>query len=157
MIFIASNAVNTLLYFRYNQHIRAENGKPGSGKGKFGAAGRDRVVEVPVGTQLYDEHGDDLIADLNSVGQRHIAAAGGRGGVGNAQYKSSTNRAPTYFTYGTPGEEHCVLLKLKIVSDVGIIGMPNAGKSSLLSRCTASKTKVQLGIHCHYMAPLRPG
>uniref|UniRef100_UPI001F51BAF9 Obg family GTPase CgtA n=1 Tax=Anaplasma marginale TaxID=770 RepID=UPI001F51BAF9 len=142
VIFVASSAVNTLLYFRYNQHIRAENGKAGSGKGKFGAAGRNRVVEVPVGTQLYDEDGNTLIADLNNIGQQYTVAAGGRGGIGNAQYKSSTNRAPTYFTYGTLGEEHCVLLKLKIVSDVGIIGMPNAGKSSLLSRCTASKTKV---------------
>ncbi|MGN7678643.1 MAG: Obg family GTPase CgtA [Anaplasma sp.] len=142
VVFMASNAVNTLLYFRYHQHIKAGNGKPGSGGRKSGAAGQHRMVEVPVGTQLYDEDSMDLLADLDEVGQRYVVALGGKGGTGNAQYKSSTNRAPTYYTCGTAGEERCILLKLKIVSDIGIIGMPNAGKSCLLSRCTMSKTKV---------------
>ncbi|QJC27590.1 GTPase ObgE [Anaplasma platys] len=142
VIFEASDAVNTLLFFRYNQHIRAENGKGGSGRNKTGAAGRDRIVKVPVGTQIYDESGTNLIADLSTKGQKQVVASGGKGGTGNATYKSSTNRAPVNFTLGEVEEEFCVLLQLKVLSDVGIIGMPNAGKSSILSRCTMSKTKI---------------
>lgn len=142
VIFEASDAVNTLLFFRYNQHIRAENGKGGSGRNRTGAAGRDKIVKVPVGTQIYDESGMHLIADLSTKGAKQILAPGGRGGIGNATYKSSTNRAPVNFTLGAVEEEFCVLLQLKVLSDVGIIGMPNAGKSSILSRCTMSKTKI---------------
>lgn len=142
VIFEASDAVNTLLFFRYNQHIRAENGKSGAGRNRTGAAGRDRIVKVPVGTQVYDAFGMSLIADLSTKGQKKVIAPGGRGGIGNATYKSSTNQAPVNFTLGAIEEEFCVLLQLKVLSDVGIVGMPNAGKSSILSRCTMSKTKI---------------
>ena len=142
VIFEASGALNTLLFFRYNQHLRAENGKRGAGRKRTGAAGKDLVIKVPIGTQVYDGAGISLIADMSTVGQKCIIAPGGRGGIGNAHYKSSTNRAPVFFTSGSAEEEFCVLLQLKVLSDVGIIGMPNAGKSSFLSRCTLSKTKV---------------
>ncbi|KDB55984.1 GTPase CgtA [Anaplasma phagocytophilum str. MRK] len=142
IILEASSAVNTLLFFRYHQHLRAENGKSGSGKKKSGASGRDLVIKVPIGTQVFDSPGGSLIADLSTVGQRYVVASGGKGGVGNAQYKSSTNRAPVYYTLGAIEEEFPIFLQLKVLSDIGIIGMPNAGKSSLLSRCTMSKTKV---------------
>ena len=142
VIFVASEALNTLLFFRYNQHLRAENGKRGAGRKKTGASGRDLVIKVPVGTQVYDGAGISLIADMSTAGKRCVIASGGKGGIGNAQYKSSINRAPVLFTHGATEEEFCVLLQLKVLSDVGIIGMPNAGKSSLLSRCTMSKTKV---------------
>ncbi|AHX05046.1 Obg family GTPase CgtA [Ehrlichia japonica] len=141
IIFATSNHINTLLYFRYKQHIKAENGNPGSGKKKSGPSGKDIIIKVPIGTQLYDEDGI-LIADLNSENQKFIAAYGGKGGTGNANYKTSTNRAPRHFTLGEAGEEKYIILKLKIISDVGIIGLPNAGKSSFLASCTHSKTKI---------------
>ncbi|UOD98385.1 GTPase ObgE [Ehrlichia ruminantium] len=141
IIFIASHHVNTLIYFKYKQHIKAENGHPGLSKNKFGLSGKDITIEVPIGTQIYDEEGT-LITDLNSENQKFIAAQGGKGGIGNSSYKTSTNRAPRYFTLGEQGEEKWIILKLKIISDVGIIGLPNAGKSSFLASCTNSKTKI---------------
>ena len=132
IIFTTSHHVNTLIYFRYNQHIKAENGHSGSGKNKFGSSGKDITVKVPIGTQLYDEEGI-LIIDLNSENQKFIAAQGGKGGIGNSRYKTSTNRSPRHFTLGEQGEEKWIILKLKIISDIGIIGLPNAGKSSFFS------------------------
>ncbi|AHX06634.1 obg family GTPase CgtA [Ehrlichia chaffeensis str. Liberty] len=141
IVFATSNHINTLLYFRYKQHIKAENGNPGSSKKKSGSSGKDIIIKVPIGTQLYDEDGI-LIADLSSENQKVIVAQGGKGGTGNANYKTSTNRAPRYFTLGEAGEEKYITLKLKIISDIGIIGLPNAGKSSFLASCTDSKTKI---------------
>ena len=141
IIFSTSHHINTLLYFRYKQHIKAENGSHGSGKKKSGSSGKDTIVEVPIGTQLYNEEGT-LIVDLNSENQKFIVASGGKGGIGNANYKTSTNRAPRHCTFGEEGEEKYIILKLKIISDVGIIGLPNAGKSSFLASCTKSKTKI---------------
>ncbi|AAZ68527.1 GTPase ObgE [Ehrlichia canis] len=141
IIFYTSHHINTLLYFRYKQHIKAENGNPGSSKKKSGSSGKDVIIKVPIGTQLYDEDGM-LITDLNEENQKFIAAHGGKGGIGNANYKTSTNRAPRHFTFGKRGEEKHIILKLKIISDVGIIGLPNAGKSSFLASCTNSKTKI---------------
>ncbi|KJV68887.1 Obg family GTPase CgtA [Candidatus Neoehrlichia procyonis] len=142
IILITDSHLNTLLHLKYKQHIKSENGKDGSGNNKYGLSGKHTIIKVPLGTQVYDESGNNLVVDLKDYNQKFIIAKGGKGGIGNSHYKSSTNRAPTYFTYGTHGEEKCILLKLKIISDVGIIGLPNAGKSSFLSRCTNSKTKV---------------
>lgn len=141
IIFTTDQNLSTLLDLRYRQHIKAESGKNGSGGNRYGAAGKDVVLRVPVGTQIIDEDGD-IIADLDKIDVEFLAAQGGGGGLGNTNFKSSTNKAPRHFTYGKPGEEKCVLLKLKVLSDVGIIGMPNAGKSSFLIRCSNSDSKV---------------
>ncbi|WP_333023081.1 Obg family GTPase CgtA [Wolbachia endosymbiont of Pentidionis agamae] len=141
IIFITDSHLSTLLDFRYRQHIKAESGKNGSGRNKSGISGKDTILKIPIGTQIIDEEGD-LIFDLDSENKKFLAAQGGKGGVGNIHFKSSVNKAPRYSTCGNPGEEKCISLKLKILSDVGIIGMPNAGKSKFLTRCSNSDSKV---------------
>jgi GTP-binding protein len=141
IIFISDPNLNTLLHLRYRQHIKAESGKNGAGRDRSGAAGEDVVLKVPVGTQIVDEDGD-LIIDLDKADVEFLLVQGGKGGLGNTNFKSSTNKAPRHFTHGKPGEEKYALLKLKVLSDVGIIGMPNAGKSKFLTRCSNSDTRV---------------
>ena len=134
--------LNTLIDFRYKQHFKAENGKPGSKKNKTGASGKDLILKVPIGTQIYEEDNNTLIYDLEKNKEKFIVATGGKGGLGNVRFKSSTNRAPRKKTDGKDGEEFWIWLQLKVIADVGIIGMPNAGKSSFLSKCTRAKPKI---------------
>ena len=134
--------LNTLIDFRYRQHFKAQNGKPGSKKNKTGAGGKTLILKVPVGTQLYEEDNNTLIYDFTENKDKFVIAAGGQGGLGNTKFKSSINRAPRRKTDGTKGEEFWVWLQLKVIADVGIIGLPNAGKSSFLSKCTRAKPKI---------------
>ena len=134
--------LNTLIDFRYRQHFKAETGKSGSKKNKTGASGEDLILKVPVGTQIYEEDNNTLIYDLTKNKERFVVATGGKGGLGNTRFKSSTNRTPRKKTNGKKGEEFWIWLQLKVIADVGIIGLPNAGKSSFLSRCTKAKPKI---------------
>ena len=134
--------LNTLIDFRYKQHFKAENGKPGSKKNKTGASGKDLILKIPVGTQIYEEDNNTLIYDFTKNKERFVVATGGKGGLGNTKFKSSTNRAPKRKTDGSKGEEFWVWFQLKVIADVGIIGLPNAGKSSFLSKCTRARPKV---------------
>ena len=134
--------LNTLIDFRYRQHFKAETGKSGSKKNKTGAGGKDLILKVPVGTQIYEEDNNTLIYDLTKNKERFVVATGGKGGLGNTRFKSSTNRTPRKKTGGKKGEEFWIWLQLKVIADVGIIGLPNAGKSSFLSRCTKAKPKI---------------
>ncbi len=134
--------LNTLIDFRYKQHFKAENGKPGSKKNKTGGSGKDLVLKIPVGTQVYEEDNNTLIYDFTINKDRFVVAAGGKGGLGNTKFKSSVNRAPRKKTDGKKGEEFWIWLQLKVIADVGIIGLPNAGKSSFLSKCTRAKPKI---------------
>jgi GTP-binding protein len=138
----ATDSLNTLIDYRYRQHIRAANGRPGEGSNRTGANGRDAVFKVPVGTQILDEDGEDLIADLTEPGQRVVLLKGGEGGFGNAHYKSSTNRAPRRADPGWPGEEMRVTLRLKMIADAGLAGLPNAGKSTFLSSVSRASPKI---------------
>ena len=140
--FIADQNLSTLLDFRYRQCIKAENGKSGSGRNKSGAAGKDIILKVPIGTQVVDKETEEVIVDFDKAGMEFLVVHGGNGGIGNSHFKSSTNKAPRHFTSGHSGEEKFILLKLKVLSDVGIIGMPNAGKSKFLTRCSNSDSKV---------------
>ena len=142
IIFTADQNLNTLLDFRYRQCIKAESGKSGSGRNRSGAAGKDVIIKVPVGTQIVDIDTEDIMVDLNRSGMEFLVVKGGNGGMGNTNFKSSTNKAPRYHTLGYDGETKYILLKLKVLSDVGIIGMPNAGKSKFLTRCSNSDSKV---------------
>jgi GTP-binding protein len=143
IIFEAVPGLNTLIDFRYTQHFRAPRGKGGSGSNRTGAGGEDLVIKVPVGTQiLADDEDRTLLADLTTEGQRLVFLKGGDGGRGNASYKSSTNRAPRQHGTGWPGEEAWVWLRLKLLADVGLVGLPNAGKSTLLNRTTNAEAKV---------------
>ncbi len=134
--------LNTLIDFRYRQHFKAETGKSGSKKNKTGAGGKDLILKVPVGTQIYEEDNNTLIYDLTKNKERFVVATGGKGGLGNTRFKSSTNRTPRKKTGGKKGEEFWIWLQLKVIADVGIIGLPNAGKSSFLSKCTKAKPKI---------------
>ncbi|MBO0732945.1 MAG: GTPase ObgE [Methylocapsa sp.] len=134
--------LNTLVDYRYRQHFKAGNGRHGMGKNRAGAKGADAVLGVPAGTQIFAEDGETLLADLTAAGQRVCLARGGNGGFGNARFKSSTNRAPRHANPGEKGEEQIIWLRLKLIADVGIAGLPNAGKSTFLSAVTAAKPKI---------------
>tara|TARA_B100001996_G_scaffold351401_1_gene311391 strand:+ start:279 stop:1265 length:987 start_codon:yes stop_codon:yes gene_type:complete len=142
IILLADPNLNTLVDFRFRQHFKAERGQNGMGKKKSGKSGKDLILKVPVGTQIFEEDNNTLIEDLKKSGQKTIVAKGGKRGLGNVRFKTSTNRAPRKKTDGTAGEKFWIWLQLKVIADVGIIGMPNAGKSSLLSVLTKAKPKI---------------
>ena len=142
VIILAEENLNTLIDYRYKQHFKAERGQGGMGKKKTGKSGKDLVLKVPVGTQIYEEDNNTLIEDLKKIGQKIIIAKGGKKGLGNVRFKSSTNRAPRKKTEGSEGESFWIWLQLKVIADIGIVGMPNAGKSSLLSVLTKAKPKI---------------
>lgn len=142
VVFMAVENLNTLIDFRYQQHFKAERGKNGAGRNCTGASGEDLIIKVPVGTQIMDETGSSILADMLNDGDKFVAAKGGKGGRGNDSYKSSTNQAPEQADPGTPGEELWVWLKLKIIADTGLIGLPNAGKSTFLSVISRAKPKI---------------
>jgi GTP-binding protein len=134
--------LNTLLDFRYQQHFKAKKGGNGMGQNRTGAGGADVVLKVPPGTQIFDEDGETLIADLTEPGERIVLLKGGNGGFGNAKFKSSTNQAPRHANPGQKGEEMYIWLRLKLIGDAGIIGLPNAGKSTFLASVSAAKPKI---------------
>jgi GTP-binding protein len=138
----AVEGLNTLIDYRYQQHFKARNGRAGMGKDRHGANGEDRLMKVPVGTQIYEEDGETLLADLTTAGQLVVLARGGNGGFGNAHFKTSTNRAPRHANPGQPGEERTIRLRLKLIADAGIVGLPNAGKSTFLAAVSAAKPKI---------------
>ena len=142
VILFAEENLNTLIDFRFQQHFKAEKGQNGMGKKKTGRNGKDLILKVPIGTQIFEEDNNTLIEDLKKVGQKIIIAQGGKKGLGNVRFKSSTNRAPRKKTDGSEGESFWIWLQLKVIADIGIIGMPNAGKSSLLSVLTKAKPKI---------------
>ena len=134
--------LNTLIDFRYQQHFKSERGSDGKGKNQTGKGGENLYLKVPVGTQVFEEDNKTLIFDFKKESEEFVVANGGRGGFGNTRFKSSTNRAPKKFTKGTKGEEFWIWLQLKTIADIGIIGLPNAGKSSLLAAITSATPKI---------------
>jgi len=159
IIFEAVVGLNTLIDFRYSQHFKARRGHGGSGKDRTGGAGGDLIIKVPVGTQILDDDRETVLADLVEAGQQVVMLKGGDGGRGNASYKTSTNRAPRQHGPGWPGEEMWVWLRLKLMADTGLVGLPNAGKSTFINKLTNTKAKVgdypfttlrpQLGVVAH--------
>ncbi|TAH36124.1 MAG: GTPase ObgE [Alphaproteobacteria bacterium] len=142
IIFVAGENLNTLIDFRYQQHFKAEQGENGRGRDQFGKSGEDLIIKVPVGTEILDEDKETLLADMDKDGKKVVLLKGGDGGFGNVHFKTSTNRAPTKALPGWPGEERWVWLRLKLIADAGIIGQPNAGKSTFLAATSAAKPKI---------------
>jgi GTP-binding protein len=142
IILEATHNLNTLIDFRYQQHFKAKKGVHGSGQNKTGGYGEDIVLMVPVGTQVFAEDNQTLLHDLTKPGERFVVAEGGEGGLGNAHFKSATNRAPRKSTPGKPGDDKVVWLRLKLIADVGIVGQPNAGKSTFLATVSGARPKI---------------
>ena len=142
VILKAERNLNTLIDFRYQQHFKAERGGDGSGKNKTGKGGKTLFLKVPIGTQIFEEDNKTVIYDFKKENEEFVVAVGGKGGFGNTRFKSSTNRAPKKFTKGAIGEEFWIWLQLKTIADIGIIGLPNAGKSSLLASLTSANPKI---------------
>lgn len=159
IVFEAVEGLNTLIDFRYTQHFRAQRGIGGAGRNRTGAGGEDLVIKVPVGTQVLSDDKEQVLADFTKAGERKVFLRGGDGGRGNMSYKSSTNRAPRQHGTGWPGEEMYVWLRLKLLADAGLVGLPNAGKSTFINAVTNAKAKVgdypftttrpQLGVVSH--------
>ncbi len=137
-----ADGLNTLIDFRYQQHFKAKTGMHGMGKNRAGGRGADIVLKVPEGTQVFDEDGETLLADLKTPGQRVVLAKGGNGGFGNAHFTTSTNRAPRRANPGQPGVERTLYLRLKLIADAGLVGLPNAGKSTFLAAVSAARPKI---------------
>ena len=142
VILRAEQNLNTLIDYRYQQHHKAQRGENGSGQNCTGKGGEDLILKVPLGTQVFEEDNKTLIYDFTKINEEFVAANGGKGGLGNTRFKSSTNRAPRKYTKGTVGEEFVIWLQLKTIADIGIIGLPNAGKSSLLAAVTNANPKI---------------
>jgi len=142
VIAVASSGLNTLIDYRYQQHFKAKKGQQGSGANRTGASAEDLMLSVPVGTEILEGDKETVVADLTREGQRVVLADGGKGGVGNHAFRSSTNQAPRQFTPGEEGTERWLWLRLKLISDAGLLGLPNAGKSTFLARVTRARPKI---------------